>query len=833
MSRRGLLPTTSAFWRIVVWCSFAQTAAALAVGPAYTAGEHAHPCLKARAGGHRLAAHGEFFFRLGTPTGEDLGGDVNGTRRQAALEKAAHGLQSFTNLFQLTPVSEPDDPLTALCSPILGRKAARVASVVDELMRTMFSGSEESQRIVLEGASDGFVAATRLFSRGVPSWYDALMSGWPVFKMSWMLDEQLRHKQWPNRHYMMLSMPTEPRCKEVSDWHEYSVILSAEGRVSQLGDVLREFGMSGVRNSTMELLLHDLLRTRVLCPMAAAVALASIADALQCHLHRPESCGMQNLLRMIVEAIQWHAIASVSGEYDAHDVEVSDETTSLRTWDILQSKWPLLRFMARVQVPQIVPGVRAGELCVEGKGTRLHAMAWLVGDHIEGELLGSDLDQAWQDFQVQYQAINTGKAIAALLGDSDGAQLAFVNADHEREDVIKEQLQGWLNSLWRFVPNLERPVVVSWSSREAEMGGLNWAETFAKKVFGHTAGVELVEDLYCADIFIYRATLPLNFGGVLVYVDGETRPGESLASHDRLLSEYPLSLVVGPVSAGNATSASSHIMVPYASTSFASRSRHTPLDLLLTSRSPPDLSGKPHLAAYMAYNCVQHREQFFTLLRDAADKRAMGEVHALSTCGRPNTTEEEANITREAIKKERYSTSYFDDAVEKYLAYKFAIVFENRMSENYVTEKIVNAFLAGAIPIYWGSPLVLEIFNPAAFVYVNNYPSFEAVVRAVLAIDASPELYRAMATAPILRNTSFAKSLFSWDANIAAEWFPGEEREQTLKSKITSMALSLHKAGQQQEAMDVGELHTLNLSPQELRTLRFAPHFAKVHNFES
>ena len=37
----------------------------------------------------------------------------------------------------------------------------------------------------------------------------------------------------------------------------------------------------------------------------------------------------------------------------------------------------------------------------------------------------------------------------------------------------------------------------------------------------------------------------------------------------------------------------------------------------------------------------------------------------------------------------------------------------------YVTEKIVNAFLAGSIPIYWGSRAVLEIFNPESFIYAN------------------------------------------------------------------------------------------------------------------
>ena len=34
----------------------------------------------------------------------------------------------------------------------------------------------------------------------------------------------------------------------------------------------------------------------------------------------------------------------------------------------------------------------------------------------------------------------------------------------------------------------------------------------------------------------------------------------------------------------------------------------------------------------------------------------------------------------------------------------------------YVTERIVNAFLAGAIPVYYGPPEVSKYFNPLAFI---------------------------------------------------------------------------------------------------------------------
>ncbi|CAK0823016.1 unnamed protein product, partial [Prorocentrum cordatum] len=61
----------------------------------------------------------------------------------------------------------------------------------------------------------------------------------------------------------------------------------------------------------------------------------------------------------------------------------------------------------------------------------------------------------------------------------------------------------------------------------------------------------------------------------------------------------------------------------------------------------------------------------------------------------------------------------FDEAVELLRPYRFALVFENKLVPGYVTEKIVNAFLAGSIPIYWGSSAVLDVFNADAFIYAN------------------------------------------------------------------------------------------------------------------
>ena len=52
--------------------------------------------------------------------------------------------------------------------------------------------------------------------------------------------------------------------------------------------------------------------------------------------------------------------------------------------------------------------------------------------------------------------------------------------------------------------------------------------------------------------------------------------------------------------------------------------------------------------------------------------------------------------------------------------YMFSIVFENASYSNYYTEKITDCFALGVIPIYWGSPLISDVFNSDGIIFWNN-----------------------------------------------------------------------------------------------------------------
>lgn len=73
--------------------------------------------------------------------------------------------------------------------------------------------------------------------------------------------------------------------------------------------------------------------------------------------------------------------------------------------------------------------------------------------------------------------------------------------------------------------------------------------------------------------------------------------------------------------------------------------------------------------------------------------------------------------------------------------HKFAIAFENTSYDGYCTEKLMEAFAAGTIPIYWGDPNVTKDFNPEAFINAHDYASFDEVVERVKEIDQNDNLY--------------------------------------------------------------------------------------------
>lgn len=96
------------------------------------------------------------------------------------------------------------------------------------------------------------------------------------------------------------------------------------------------------------------------------------------------------------------------------------------------------------------------------------------------------------------------------------------------------------------------------------------------------------------------------------------------------------------------------------------------------------------------------------------------------------------------------------DKIDFSKGYKFSIAFENSGARGYTTEKIMEAFAAKTVPIYWGNPDIASEFNPKSFINCHDFNSFDEVIEYVKKVDEDDELYLEMVKAPIITQNSLA-----------------------------------------------------------------------------
>lgn len=75
------------------------------------------------------------------------------------------------------------------------------------------------------------------------------------------------------------------------------------------------------------------------------------------------------------------------------------------------------------------------------------------------------------------------------------------------------------------------------------------------------------------------------------------------------------------------------------------------------------------------------------------------------------------------------------DKLEFLKKHKFSIAFENCSQPGYSTEKLLQAFAAQSVPIYWGDPFINHIFNEDSFINCHSFESWEKVVERVRELD--------------------------------------------------------------------------------------------------
>ena len=155
---------------------------------------------------------------------------------------------------------------------------------------------------------------------------------------------------------------------------------------------------------------------------------------------------------------------------------------------------------------------------------------------------------------------------------------------------------------------------------------------------------------------------------------------------------------------------------------------------------------RKYLIAYCNSNPVPIREKIFNLF---IKKAGINKCHAYGKC---------YGGLYPLTKKSNIKGGWGDEElIDTYKNYKFVIAMENDSVPGYITEKIINAFYSGAIPIYWGDNIVTKFFNENAFINVNNYKNLEHCVNSV--INMTDYQIKKMMNEPIYKNNALINLL--------------------------------------------------------------------------
>jgi hypothetical protein len=120
--------------------------------------------------------------------------------------------------------------------------------------------------------------------------------------------------------------------------------------------------------------------------------------------------------------------------------------------------------------------------------------------------------------------------------------------------------------------------------------------------------------------------------------------------------------------------------------------------------------------------------------------------------------------------------------------YKYCMVMENKAYPGYITEKIVNAFLGGCLPIYYGTTEIFDIFNKDSFIFYdihNPQPALDLIQRLE---DDPAEYHRMLQETPILKEGQRTMDkYFSFGWSVRDRVDGNHDGVVTLRDKIRTM----------------------------------------------
>ena len=99
------------------------------------------------------------------------------------------------------------------------------------------------------------------------------------------------------------------------------------------------------------------------------------------------------------------------------------------------------------------------------------------------------------------------------------------------------------------------------------------------------------------------------------------------------------------------------------------------------------------------------------------------------------------------------------DKIEFFKDYKFSIAMENRKGDGYASEKIIDSFISGTIPIYYGNYLIEEYINPKTFILIKGLEDMKDKIEYIKKIDNDDKLYQSILREKVIINDNIIEKM--------------------------------------------------------------------------
>ena len=91
--------------------------------------------------------------------------------------------------------------------------------------------------------------------------------------------------------------------------------------------------------------------------------------------------------------------------------------------------------------------------------------------------------------------------------------------------------------------------------------------------------------------------------------------------------------------------------------------------------------------------------------------------------------------------------------------YKFSIAMENSEGDGYLSEKIIDSFEAGTIPIYYGDYMLDEFINPNSYILIRGEKDLYEKIRFIKKIDNDDSLYKKILKENVFSDVNFFEKM--------------------------------------------------------------------------